>query len=254
MGAENTSGARVAVVVPTGPHDIEDGRTSTDGPAGKDAGRDDRDAGDAGDTMIPADTGVDRPQHRPSRRGDEREQAILRAAFEILTEVGYEALRLDAVAARARASKATLYRHWAGKPALVAEAIRVCKGGGGMVPDTGSLRGDLIAWFSEMAEATTGEEGPLLAGLVMAMHTDSELAAEMRAMHSSKSPIARMICERAEARGELRPGYHVDLIEEIVPGQLFMHSIVFGGPLDEQFIVHVVDDIVLPLLTRQFPA
>jgi AcrR family transcriptional regulator len=193
-------------------------------------------------------------QQRPSRRGDEREHAILRAAFEILTEVGYAGLRLDAVAARARASKATLYRHWSGKPALVAEAVRVCKGAAGVVPDTGSLRGDLIAWFSEMAEATTGEEGPLLAGLVMAMHTDPELAAEMRAMHSSKSPIARAICAQAEMRGELCPGYNVDLIEEIVPGQLFMHSFVLGGPLDERFITHVVDDVVLPLLTRQFPA
>jgi AcrR family transcriptional regulator len=187
---------------------------------------------------------------RASRRGDEREQAILRVTYELLAEVGYEGLRLDAVAARARASKATLYRHWSGKAQLVADAIRMCKGSEHPAPDTGSLRGDLVTWFSAMAEATTGEDGPLLAGLVMAMRTDPEFAAAMRALRSSKSPIAHIICARAQARGELRPGYNADLIDEIVPAQLFMHSFALGGPLDAQFIDHIVDDIVLPLLTR----
>jgi AcrR family transcriptional regulator len=195
-----------------------------------------------------------RSHPRSPWRGDERQQAILRAAYEILTEVGYQGLRLDAVATRARASKATLYRHWPGKAQLVADAIRMCKAQGSSVPDTGSLRGDLVAWFSELAESTTGEEGPLLAGLVMAMRCDPELAAEMRALRSSKSPIAEAICVRAEQRGELLPGYPVDLIDEIVPGQLFMQSFARGGRLDAQFIEHLVDDIILPLLTRRFPA
>ena len=99
-------------------------------------------------------------------------------------------------------------------------------------------------------DAVTGEEGPLLAGVVMAMHNDPELAAEMRALHSSKSPIAQVMCDRAEARGELRPGYNVDLIEEIVPGLMFMHSFVLGEPVDARFIGHLVDDIILPLLSR----
>jgi AcrR family transcriptional regulator len=187
---------------------------------------------------------------RPHRLGGEREQAILRATFELLGEVGYQGLRVDAVATRAKASKATLYRHWPSKASLVADAVRLCKGGGETAPDTGSLRGDLVAWFGELAEHTTGEEGPLLAGLVMAMHNDPELAAEMRAMRDSKTPIAIAICSRAEARGELEPGYDVGLIDEIVPGQLFMHSFARGGPLDAQFIDHLVDDIILPLLTR----
>lgn len=187
---------------------------------------------------------------RPHRLDAEREQAILRATFDLLGEVGYQGLRVDAVATRAKASKATLYRHWPSKASLVADAVRLCKAGGETAPDTGSLRGDLLAWFGDLAEHTTGEEGPLLAGLVMAMHNDSELAAEMRAMRDSKTPIAEAICARAEARGELKPGYDVGLIDEIVPGQLFMHSFARGGPLDAQFIAHLVDDIIVPLLTK----
>jgi AcrR family transcriptional regulator len=187
---------------------------------------------------------------RPHRLDVDREQAILRATYELLSEVGYQGLRVDAVATRAKASKATLYRHWPSKASLVADAVRLCKAGGETAPDTGSLRGDLVTWFSMLAEQTTGEVGPLLAGLVMAMHTDPELAAEMRAMRDSKTPLAAAICARAEARGELKPGYDAGLIDEIVPGQLFMHSFALGGSLDAGFIDHLVDDIILPLLRR----
>jgi AcrR family transcriptional regulator len=168
----------------------------------------------------------------------------------MLREVGYAGLRFDAVAARARASKATLYRHWRGKAQLVVDAIRTCHGASEAVPDTGTLRGDLVAWFTAMADMTDGAEGPLLAGLVMAMHTDPELAAEIRTLRESKAPLAAAICARAEARGELRPGYKPELIDEIVPGQLFMQSFARGGPLDASFIDHLVDDIILPLLQR----
>jgi len=188
---------------------------------------------------------------RPGRAGrldGERHEAILRAAYELLGETGYQGLRVDAVAARARASKATLYRHWPTKAGLVADAVRVCKRGNDAAPDTGSLRGDLVAWFGAIAEAIDGEEGPLMAGLFMAMHHDPELAAELRSLQDSKTPIAEAICARAESRGELRPGCNVGLIDEIVPGQLFMHSFARGEPLDAQFIEHLVDDIILPLL------
>jgi AcrR family transcriptional regulator len=187
---------------------------------------------------------------RPRRLDGERQGAILRAAYELLGEVGYDGLRVDAVAARARASKATLYRHWPSKAVLVADAIRFCKHAGEDAPDTGSLRGDLVTWFGALAESVGGEEGPLMAGLFMAMHRDPELAAELRSMRSSKTPAAAAICARAEQRGELSPGYDAGLIDEIVPAQLFMHHFAMGAPLDATFIDHVVDDIIIPLLRR----
>jgi AcrR family transcriptional regulator len=186
-----------------------------------------------------------------SRRLDgEREQAILRAAYELLGETGYQGLRVDAVAARAQASKATLYRHWPTKAELVADAVHACKAADVGVPDTGSLRGDLLAWFEGMAGAIEGDSGPILAGLFMAMRNEPELAAQLRPMRDSRKPHAEAICVRAESRGELQPGYPIGLIEEIVPAQLFMHCFAFGQPLDLPFIEHLVDDIVLPLLTR----
>ena len=193
------------------------------------------------------------PAGRSRRLDEDREQAILRAAYELLGETGYQGLRVDAVAARAQASKATLYRHWPTKAELVTDAVRTCKAAEEPLPDTGTLRGDLVAWFGAMAQVISCEEGPILAGLFMALHTDPELAAQLRRMRESKIPLAEAICARAEERGELRPGYDARLIDEIVPAQLFMHGFALGEPLDAAFIDHLVDDIMLPLLTRIRP-
>jgi AcrR family transcriptional regulator len=191
-------------------------------------------------------------QERPhsSRLGEDRELEILRAAFELLGEVGYEALRLDAVAARARTSKATLYRHWPGKPQLVADAVRACKQWQSDLPDTGNLREDLIALVRGMAAHMAGEDGPLLAGLLTAMRGDPELAEEMRAVAAKKGDLGSAICARAVARGQLDAGCKAGLIEEIAPAALFMQGFVRGEPLDDEYVEHLVDDILLPLLTR----
>lgn len=191
------------------------------------------------------------PAGRSRRLDGEREQAILRAAYDLLGETGYQGLRVDAVAARAQASKATLYRHWPTKAELVTDAVRSCKATEKPLPDTGSLRGDLIAWFGDIAAMIGSEEGPLLAGLFMALNTDPELAAQLRQMRDSKIPFAEIICARAEERGELRPGYNAGLIDEIVPALAFMRRFALGEPLDEPFLDHLVDDIILPLLTRE---
>ncbi len=182
------------------------------------------------------------------RLGGDRELEILRAAFELLGEVGYEGLRLDAIAARARTSKATLYRHWPGKAQLVADAVRACKDFPHDVPDTGDLREDLLAVLRRTAEHMTGEDGPLLAGLLTAMRADEDLAREMRAVAAGKPDLGAEICARAVARGQLPGGCRPKLFEELCPALLFFHAFVIGEPLDEAYLTHIVDDIVLPLL------
>ena len=184
----------------------------------------------------------------PRRLDAERQEAILRATYELLGEAGYQGLRVDAVAARAKASKATLYRHWPTKAGLVTEAVRFCKGAEQAVPDTGSLRGDLVSWLVAVGAVISGEQGAVMAGLFTAMQNDPDLAVELRSMQESKKHAAATVCARAEQRGELRPGYDPGLIDEIVPALFFMHSFAFGGPIDTPFIDHVVDDIILPLL------
>src|SRR3954451_7532673 len=92
--------------------------------------------------MTPAEAAT---HLRPRVEGD-RERQILDAALEVLAEVGYDRLTMDAVAHRAKASKATLYRRWNSKATLVVEALARTKGVP-VVPDTGDLRGDLLSAF-----------------------------------------------------------------------------------------------------------
>src|SRR6476661_7275970 len=89
---------------------------------------------------------------RPRVEGD-REQEILDATLEVLADVGYDRLTMDAVAARAKASKATLYRRWNDKASLVVDALLVVKHTA-ETPDTGTLRGDLIASFCGLGGLT----------------------------------------------------------------------------------------------------
>src|SRR6476661_2970050 len=89
---------------------------------------------------------------RPRVEGD-REQEILDAALEVLADVGYDRLPMDAVAHRAKASKATLYRRWNSKATLVVEALARVKGVPA-VPDTGDLRTDLLKTFCGMGGLT----------------------------------------------------------------------------------------------------
>jgi AcrR family transcriptional regulator len=201
-------------------------------------------------TSPVSDVGVVPRSPRSARLGDDREHEILWATYCLLSEVGYEGLRLDAVAAKAKASKATLYRHWPSKAQLVADAIRVCKVSGHDVPDTGSLRGDLRAFLELMAATMTDEDGPLFAGLVMAMHTDPEFAVEMRELQRTKRTTAIQIHARAVARGEISANSDAGLTDEIAPAMMFMHRFARGEPLDATFIDHLVDEVLMPLLTR----
>ena len=187
-----------------------------------------------------------------ANRGEAREQEILDITLDLIGEVGYERMSMDVLAARARASKATLYRRWPGKAQLVAEAVRrrSCAISFG-TPDTGSLRGDLIAAIREKREVLTGQDGPLFVGLMMAAQSDSELASLLREQFNSDKPaVTETLISRAIARREVPPGTNAALVTEIVPALLLTRLLVTGEPLDDAYLAHVVDDIVLPTLQR----
>lgn len=182
----------------------------------------------------------------------EREEAILRATLEVLAETGYDGLRLDMVAARAKASKATLYRHWPGKADLVVCAVKCYEQDDLLADtDTGSLRGDVLAALHAIADMMTGPTGQVMTGLMIAMQRDAELAATVRAaMLEDKQQVTRHMLDRAIARGELREDTDPEIFPEVAPAVLFTRMFIYGKPADEAFLVHLTDDIIIPLMTR----
>jgi AcrR family transcriptional regulator len=185
---------------------------------------------------------------RPRVEGD-REQQILDATLEVLADVGYDRLTMDAVATRAKASKATLYRRWNGKVSLVIDALLSTKGTPAL-PDTGTLRGDLIASFCGMGGLTDEKSVATFASVITAMSRDQDFAAAFRReVIGPKAAISRTIFERARDRGELAPGVDIDLLAPALAGIVLHRTYLMGEVPDEALITRVIDQIILPAAT-----
>ena len=184
-----------------------------------------------------------------------RETAILRATLELLAESGYDQLTIDAVAARARCSKATIYRRWPGKAALVITAVRRHAGQPTTAaPDTGSLRSDLQAALQAMRSSLSGQDAALILGLLIAMHRDPELADAVREqVLEAKREVFGAVIARAAARGDVPATTDGALLAEIGSAVLFSRLLVTGEPLDDAYIQHLVDAVLLPALGQPAP-
>ncbi|NTV40009.1 MAG: TetR/AcrR family transcriptional regulator [Demequinaceae bacterium] len=198
--------------------------------------------------------GAEVDQTRRRRRGEDLEHALLDAAWEEFKAVGFYDLTIDAVAQRAGTSRAVIYRRWPGKVELVAAAARhvILKGRGPAPAPTGSLRGDLIglmAWANRTDVRTlieaTQHVGTYLAAEGLTLSDSRQLFLQGRPT-KSLSPI-----ELAIERGEIDPRNVTPRIASL-PFDLFRHEVILNAqPLSEQTILEIVDDIVLPLLTRK---
>ncbi|HEX4246328.1 MAG TPA: TetR/AcrR family transcriptional regulator [Pseudonocardia sp.] len=185
-------------------------------------------------------------------RGKERVDAILASTVELLTEVGYQALTMDAVAARAQASKATIYRRWSNKAALVRAALDDLDAGqNAAVPETGTLRGDFLAVMAGLRERATAPYLAMIADLVAATRHDEQLAAELR-LHLAKEELSPFHEALAAAvrRGELPADVDFELIHDVAEAMI-QRQLAAAGPFDDAFTTRVVDDVLLVLLANR---
>jgi AcrR family transcriptional regulator len=180
-----------------------------------------------------------------------REQEILDAALQVLADVGYDRLTMDAVAHQAKASKATLYRRWNSKATLVVEALARTKGIP-EVPDTGDLRSDLLAAFCGHGGLTDEDTTSTFGAVVTAVTTDPEFAAEFRKqVVGPKSQVSRTVFQRAQERGELRDDIDLDLVVPALAGIVLHRVFVLGEHPDAALIERAVDQIILPAVRPQ---
>jgi AcrR family transcriptional regulator len=180
-----------------------------------------------------------------------REGEILDATVEELLDVGYDRLTMDGVAARARASKATLYRRWSGKHSLVVDALMRSKKSPEIpAVDTGTLRGDLLATYCGPGGFAGKDNAGMLAAIITALHTDEDFATEFRARFlAPKIAVSRGIYERAQARGELAPGVDLDVLTPALAGILLHRVFLLGLPVEVRTVETVIDQIIVPAAT-----
>jgi AcrR family transcriptional regulator len=180
----------------------------------------------------------------------DREQEILDATLEVLADVGYDRLTMDAVAARAKASKATLYRRWNNKVSLVIEALQHSKGVTEL-PDTGTLRGDLMGIFCGMGGLVDQATVATFASVLTAISRDADFAeAFRREVVGPKVAVSQQIWQRAKERGEIRADVDLSLLEPALAGIVLHRLFVMGEQPDADLITRVIDQIILPAATR----
>jgi len=185
--------------------------------------------------------------HRGRQLDASRDAALRDAALELLAEIGYDRLTIDAVAARAKASKMTIYRRWSGKAELVADAIGSLRKPGDL-PDTGSLRGDLEAMARRSDSPDVRFDAQLVLGLVTALARDPELRQIVREEFLGRGGVRlRQVFERAVARGEIPPGRNLDLLVSVFPALAIHHLLIFGELPDASFAAQVMNELILPL-------
>lgn len=183
---------------------------------------------------------------RPRVEG-ERELEILEATLDVLAEVGYDLLTMDAVATRAKASKATLYRRWRGKPELVVAAVRHHHTTTATVPDTGTLRGDLLAAYCGNGGIDDPQAQAVLAAVVTAMGRDPEFAEVYRRdFIGPKVAASRTIYERARERGEVHADVDLAILAPSLAGIVLHRAFLLGEPVTPDLVGRVLDEVILP--------
>jgi AcrR family transcriptional regulator len=188
------------------------------------------------------------PVSTPARgrpRDPRRRQAILDATVMMLAEVGYDRMTVDALAARAGVSKPTIYRRWpGGKPEIVAEAIRCKRAESGELPDTGSLRGDLLSMLGGVIASLDAQ---LAGGLLSHLRSSDELTDLFRnEVVADERHRYNVLLQRARDRGEI-DSHVTPLFADIAGSVIFTRSLLAGEPLDEAFLGELVDNVLLPL-------
>ena len=164
-----------------------------------------------------------------SRRSDRARTAILDATAELIADVGYRKLSIEAIAARAGVGKATIYRRWKSKAALVAEAIGTIAVTPD-VPDTGSVHGDFEAVSSAAVDRMAPEAFRVLPRLMADAGDDPELleALKQALLRPRRAAIAEIL-RRGMARGELRTDLDVDLVSDMLIGPMIARVLMSGG-------------------------
>ena len=184
------------------------------------------------------------------RRGATLEHALLQAAWEELVAVGYANLTMEGVADRASTSKAVLYRRWPSRPALVLAAMRQqAPLLSGEVPDTGTLRGDVLALLRRISQRLSDVGPEVIHGLLAEYFRDAELFSYLQAqVLQVGTGVMYTILQRAAERGEVAPDTINPRIATL-PVDLARHELlVTRAPVPDAVLVEIVDEMFLPLV------
>jgi AcrR family transcriptional regulator len=192
---------------------------------------------------------------RQRRRGEELEAALLEAAWQELVEAGFARLTMESVAVRAKTGVAVLYRRWPSKDDLVIAAIREYGTTHPVdIPDTGSLRGDMIALLSSFSSTRVSFAATVSAVFSGLLASTGLTPAQVRERVLADRPLQPgQVFARAHERGEI----DLDRIPPAVqtmPFDLIRHDMLMTyQPIPPERVLAIVDDLFMPLVAINRP-
>jgi AcrR family transcriptional regulator len=191
-------------------------------------------------------------KRRPGGRSARVRTDAIAATLAELAERGYSALSLERVARRAGVNKTTLYRRWGTREKLVLDAMLDRAGEQISVPDTGSLRDDLLELARTAAANAVRPEVAAMARAVAAESPrDGRLAAANRRFWSERLALDGVIVERAIERGEVPAGTDPTQVIESVLGPIHLRLLLTGEPVDRRFLEGGVDVVMDGIAVRR---
>lgn len=175
---------------------------------------------------------------------------MLTVTLRLLQEHGYDGLTVDAVAAAARASKATVYRRWPTKGELVLTAFIEGVQQVAAPPETGTLRGDLVQLGERVCEHASQHASTIRAVLVEVSRNPALNYVMQHQFVDQRKALIQHILRQAAQRGEIDPAAISDEVWDLLPSYLIFRSIMASRPPNSGTIEALVDDVIIPSLTR----
>ena len=189
------------------------------------------------------------PPAATRRRGQTLEQAIFQGVLEQLQTVGYARLTMEGVAACAHTGKAALYRRWPRKEDLVVDALDHVLPSLADLPDHGDVREDLLELLRRLAAMVNSGTGCALRCLLAEVNREHPFA---RLLHervfAPRKQSFRAVLERAVDRGQLRAEAVSQLVADVGPAMVVQRFLAEGPPVPDDYVVSILDEVVLPLL------
>lgn len=184
-----------------------------------------------------------RPPGRP--RSEEARLAILSASLKVLAKTGFSDFTIEEVAERAAVGKATVYRWWPDKAALVADAFANSTVSKLHFPDTGSIYTDLSQQMRQLIRVFRSRRGRIVAAILAAGQSEREVLTAFRdRFMMPRRQEAYVTVDRAIARGELRRNIDRDLLLDSLYGPVYMRFLIQHDPLTPEFVDHLCEMVL----------
>lgn len=178
-------------------------------------------------------------------RSESTEKAILNSAHVLVTEKGFQDVTIEGIAKHAGVSKATIYKWWPNKAAVVADSFFTTLKEQYPVPDTGSVIEDLIIQISNLYTFLASDEGRIIRELIAQGQSDSDVAEAYQSRYFlPRRKVSQAILEQGVQRGEIKAGLNLELCVEMIYAPLFYRLLITGETINAEFLRDVVSCVL----------